>query len=242
MTETLKEALTRHEIDIDSKAVERIEEFYELLMEKNRVMDLTNITEPREVALRHMADSLYILKYFNIEGKKVIDIGTGAGFPAMPLLMAVPSLEITMLDSTGKRMDFIREAIEKIGDCPNATVVTARAEELAMEPECREQYDIVLSRAVANMTALSELCLPYVKKGGLFVAMKSDNDEAAAEIKAAEKTIALMGGRILDQVNYQIDTDCPKRRLVVVEKTANTPSAFPRKYAKIKAGPPKGCR
>ncbi len=242
MTETLKEALRRHEIDIDSKAVERIEEFYELLMEKNRVMDLTNITEPREVALRHMADSLYILKYFNIEGKKVIDIGTGAGFPAMPLLMAVPNLEITMLDSTGKRMDFIREAIKKIGDCPNATVVTARAEELAMEPQYREQYDIALSRAVANMTALSELCLPYVKKGGLFVAMKSDNDEAAAEIKAAEKTIALMGGRILDEVNYQIDTDCPKRRLVVVEKTANTPSAFPRKYAKIKAGPPKGCR
>ena len=151
MKETLISILNEQEININNEKLNKIDMFYDLLMEKNLVMDLTNITEPREVAIRHMADSLFLLKCAEFTGKKVLDIGTGAGFPGVPLLLAADDLEITMLDSTQKRIDFINESIEKIGNFPKATAIAGRAEEVALLKNHREKYDIVVSRAVAPM-------------------------------------------------------------------------------------------
>lgn len=176
MIDTLKAVLSRQDIDIDENQLKRMDIFYDLLMEKNRVMDLTNITEPREVALRHMADSLFLMKCAGFKGKRVIDIGTGAGFPAMPLLMYDTELDITMMDSMSKRIDFLNETMEKMGGFKNAKAVVMRAEDAAVKDEYREKYDIVVSRAVAPLNILSELCVPFLKPGGVFLAMKSDNE------------------------------------------------------------------
>ena len=200
-------------------------------------MNLTNIPEPREVAIRHMADSLFLLQCAEFNGKKVLDIGTGAGFPGVPLLLAADDLEITMLDSTQKRIDFINESIEKIGDFPKATAIAGRAEEVALLKNHREKYDIVVSRAVAPMNILCELALPFLKKGGVFLAMKSANDEGKTEVNAALGAIKVLGGKVNGEIDYSLSFDSPKRRIVTVEKIKETPSQYPRKYPKIKAKP-----
>ncbi len=237
MLETLKQILAENEIEIDEKQLERFDAFYELLMEKNRVMDLTNITEPREVALRHMADSLFLTKCADFKGKKVADIGTGAGFPGMPLLMADENLDITMVDSTGKRIDFINETMGKIGSCDKAIAITARAEDLGVDKKHREKYDFVTSRAVAPMNILAELTLPLLKVGGKFLAMKSANEEGEKELQDALFAIKTLGGKVAQTIDYQLAGDCPKRRIVIIEKVKNTADQYPRKYAKIKSKP-----
>lgn len=237
MLETLKQILAENEIEINEKQLERIDAFYELLMEKNRVMDLTNITEPREVALRHMADSLFLTKCADFKGKKLIDIGTGAGFPGMPLLMADENLDITMVDSTGKRIDFINETMGKIGSCDKAQAITARAEDLGVDKKHREKYDFVTSRAVAPMNILAELTLPLLKVGGKFLAMKSANEEGEKELSDALFAIKTLGGKVAKTIDYQLASDCPKRRIVIIEKVKNTADQYPRKYAKIKSKP-----
>lgn len=237
MLETLKVILAENEIEINEKQLERIDAFYELLMEKNRVMDLTNITEPREVALRHMADSLFLTKCADFKGKKVADIGTGAGFPGMPLLMADENLDITMVDSTGKRIDFINETMGKIGSCDKAQAITARAEDLGVDKKHREKYDFVTSRAVAPMNILAELTLPLLKVGGKFLAMKSANEEGEKELNDALFAIKTLGGKVAQTIDYQLASDCPKRRIVIIEKVKATADQYPRKYAKIKSKP-----
>ena len=237
MLETLKVILAENEIEINEKQLERIDAFYELLMEKNRVMDLTNITEPREVALRHMADSLFLTKCADFKGKKLIDIGTGAGFPGMPLLMADENLDITMVDSTGKRIDFINETMGKIGSCDKAQAITARAEDLGVDKKHREKYDFVTSRAVAPMNILAELTLPLLKVGGKFLAMKSANEEGEKELEDALFAIKTLGGKVAQTIDYQLASDCPKRRIVIIEKVKATADQYPRKYAKIKSKP-----
>ena len=237
MLETLKVILAENEIEINEKQLERIDAFYELLMEKNRVMDLTNITEPREVALRHMADSLFLTKCADFKGKKVADIGTGAGFPGMPLLMADENLDITMVDSTGKRIDFINETMGKIGSCDKAIAITARAEDLGIDKKHREKYDFVTSRAVAPMNILAELTLPLLKVGGKFLAMKSANEEGEKELEDALFAIKTLGGKVAKTIDYQLASDCPKRRIVIIEKVKATADQYPRKYAKIKSKP-----
>ena len=237
MLETLKVILAENEIEINEKQLERIDAFYELLMEKNRVMDLTNITEPREVALRHMADSLFLTKCADFKGKKVADIGTGAGFPGMPLLMADENLDITMVDSTGKRIDFINETMGKIGSCHKAQAITARAEDLGVDKKHREKYDFVTSRAVAPMNILAELTLPLLKVGGKFLAMKSANEEGEKELEDALFAIKTLGGKVAKTIDYQLAADCPKRRIVIIEKVKATADQYPRKYAKIKSKP-----
>ena len=237
MLETLKQILAENEIEINEKQFERIDAFYELLMEKNRVMDLTNITEPREVALRHMADSLFLTKCADFKGKKLIDIGTGAGFPGMPLLMADENLDITMVDSTGKRIDFINETMGKIGSCDKAQAITARAEDLGVDKKHREKYDFVTSRAVAPMNILAELTLPLLKVGGKFLAMKSANEEGEKELEDALFAIKTLGGKVAQTIDYQLASDCPKRRIVIIEKVKATADQYPRKYAKIKSKP-----
>ena len=237
MLDTLKAILAENDIEINENQIKRIDAFYELLMEKNRVMDLTNITEPREVALRHMADSLFLLKCADFGGKKVADIGTGAGFPGMPLLMYDEKLDITMVDSTGKRIDFINDTMGKIGHCGKAQAITARAEDLGIDKKHREKYDLVTSRAVAPMNILAELTLPLLKVGGKFLAMKSANEEGEKELNDALFAIKTLGGKVVDSIDYQLAADCPKRRIVIIEKVKNTADQYPRKYAKIKSKP-----
>lgn len=203
--------------------------FGQALIEKNRVMNLTAITEPQAVAELHFLDCIALLDAADFRNKRVIDVGCGAGFPGVPLKIAEPSIDLTLLDSLGKRMTWLRETLPAIG--VEANVVTARAEEYVKD--CREQYDIATSRAVARLNILAELCLPYVKAGGYFLAMKGAM--ADEEMDEARRGIAQLGGRIVRVYEYPIADAI--HRVVVVEKVKPTPPQYPRAFAKIKKSP-----
>lgn len=237
MINYLKPVLKELGIDADDTFYERISHFERMLMEKNRVMDLTNIIEPRDVALRHMADSLYLLKCHNFSGARVVDIGTGAGFPAMPLLCYYPDLDLTMVDSTGKRMAFIDDCLKEIGAFPNSRTITARAEELGTDKDMRESFDIVTSRAVAPLNILCELCLPLLRENGVFLPLKSANEHCDREIEEAKNAIKILGAELVETHDYILSEDTPPHRVIIIRKLRKTPLQFPRKYAKIKISP-----
>ena len=203
--------------------------FGQALIEKNRVMNLTAITEPQAVAELHFLDCIALLDAADFRNKRVIDVGCGAGFPGVPLKIAEPSIDLTLLDSLGKRMTWLRETLPAIG--VEANVVTARAEEYVKD--CREQYDIATSRAVARLNILAELCLPYVKAGGYFLAMKGAM--ADEEMDEARRGIAQLGGRIVRVYEYPVADAV--HRAVVIEKVRPTPPQYPRAFAKIKKNP-----
>ena len=203
--------------------------FGRALLEKNQVMNLTAITEPQAVAELHFLDSIALLQAVDFQNQRVIDIGCGAGFPGVPLKIAEPSIELTLLDSLAKRMTWLRELLPQLG--VEAEVVTARAEEFVQT--CREQYDIAASRAVARLNILSELCLPYVKVGGAFLAMKGALAEE--EMDEAKRAIAQLGGKIERVYEYPIQDAVHKA--VVIRKVRPTPPQYPRAFAKIKKSP-----
>ena len=208
--------------------------FGQALIEKNKVMNLTAITEPQAVAELHFLDCIALLQAEDFSGKRVIDVGCGAGFPGVPLKIAEPSIRLTLLDSLAKRMTGLREILPQpflpqLG--VEAEVVTARAEEFA-QPR-REQYDIATSRAVARLNILSELCLPYVKVGGAFLAMKGAL--AGEEMEEAKRAVALLGGTIERVYEYPIQDAVHKA--VVIRKIKSTPLKYPRAFAKIKKTP-----
>ena len=203
--------------------------FGQALLEKNRVMNLTAITEPKAVAELHFLDCIALLRAEDFSGRRVIDIGCGAGFPGVPLKIAEPSIELTLLDSLAKRMTWLRETLPGLG--VEAEVVTARAEEFVQTR--REQYDIAVSRAVARLNVLAELCLPYVKMGGAFLAMKGAL--AGEETEEAKRAVALLGGQIERVFEYPIQDAV--HRVVIVRKIRPTPSQYPRAFAKIKKSP-----
>ena len=203
--------------------------FGQALLEKNRVMNLTAITEPKAVAELHFLDCIALLRAEDFSGRHVIDIGCGAGFPGVPLKIAEPSIELTLLDSLAKRMTWLRETLPGLG--VEAEVVTARAEEFVQTR--REQYDIAVSRAVARLNVLAELCLPYVKMGGAFLAMKGAL--AGEEAEAAKRAVALLGGQIERVFEYPIQDAV--HRVVIIRKIRPTPSQYPRAFAKIKKSP-----
>lgn len=206
----------------------------QLLLEKNQVMNLTAITDPDKVADLHFLDSaaLLTLEGVDFKGKRVIDVGTGAGFPGMVLRILEPDFDLTLLDSLGKRIDFLKEVCSQLGlarvDC-----VHARAEEYAAGH--RQQYDIAASRAVANLNVLCELALPLVKVGGQFLAMKSVSSDD--EIAGARGAIGQLGGRIADIRDYTVPETEVRHRLVIVEKVKDTPAIYPRSFARIKKAP-----
>ena len=199
--------------------------FGQALIEKNKVMNLTAITEPQAVAELHFLDCIALLRAEDFSGKRVIDIGCGAGFPGVPLKIAEPSIELTLLDSLAKRMTWLREILPQLG--VEAEVVTARAEEFVQTR--REQYDIATSRAVARLNILAELCLPYVKVGGAFLAL------AGEEMEEAKRAVALLGGMIEQVYEYPIQDALHKA--VVIRKIRPTPTKYPRAFAKIKKSP-----
>ncbi len=211
----------------------RFEQYLKLLLEKNEVMNLTAITDPIEAVKKHFLDSLYIHKAISLSNKSVIDVGCGAGFPGLPLRLYDDTINLTLLDSLGKRVDFLKEVTSQLLFEGAVNCVHARAEEYVLEN--REQYDVAVSRAVASLPMLSELCLPYVKVGGYFCPMKSV--DSAQEMSQAERAISLLGGEVERSVDYLIpDTDII-HRIIVVKKVKETPSAYPRRFAKIKQQP-----
>ena len=222
-------------IETSPEAVARMEAFAGLLIEKNRVMNLTAVTEPEEIARRHMLDCVFLRKCGVEVGKRILDIGCGAGFPTMPLLCHEPRLNITSLDSTAKRIKFIQDSCDTLGLQVNA--VAARAEEFIAKPGMREGFDVVTSRAVAPLNVLAELCLPYVKQGGYFLPLKSVNEAAEDEIAAARKAIAVLGGKLEKCEQYQIDGMDHPHQVLIIRKVAATPKQYPRRFAKISSSP-----
>lgn len=225
--EKFETGLRELNIALSEHQLQQFLDYYELLVEWNRVMNLTAITEFDEVIEKHFLDSLCLVKIKELSNSlNVIDLGTGAGFPGIPLKIAFPEVEIVLMDSLNKRINFLNEVIEKLG-LKKITAVHGRAEEMARKKEFREEFDLCVSRAVANLSSLSEYCLPFVKKDGCFVSYKSA--ESDQEIADAKNAIFLLGGKIGDIVKYQIPGSDMGRALVQINKVKPTPKAYPRK-------------
>ncbi len=215
-------------LDLDPAAADKLERYAELLLEKNKVMNLTAITAPRDVATLHLLDCAALAAQLDLSGKRVID----AGFPGMVLAILTPDARFTLLDSLGKRVDFLKEVQTDL-ELKNVTCVHARAEEFAAQH--REQFDLAASRAVAQLNVLCELTLPLVKVGGQFAAMKSVSTDE--EIRQARSAIAQLGGQLSGVTDYTVPETDVVHRIVSIEKTQHTPKQFPRAFARIKKAP-----
>ena len=206
----------------------------EMLLEKNQVMNLTAITQPQDVATLHMLDCAALLDCARFEGKTLIDVGTGAGFPGLPLKILTPSLEVTLLDSLNKRVDWLNETIDTLG-LKGVRAVHGRAEEAGRDPALRERFDFAAARAVADLRLLCELCLPFLKVGGRFLAMKGT--DCGDEVDRALPAIQALGGRLEDQIDRLIPHTDVTHRVVLVEKISPTPEKYPRRWAKMQKVP-----
>lgn len=219
---------------VPATAAETLANYGNLLLEKNQVMNLTAIRDEAGVARLHMLDCAALVGLVDFEGKTLIDVGTGAGFPGMVLKSLVPSLQVTLLDSLGKRVNWLNELAGQLG-LDGVTAIHARAEEQALAKGFRDGFDFATARAVADLRLLCELCLPYVKVGGAFLAMKST--ESDAELAGAAHCIKLLGGRVDACHDYTIPGTDVTHRLVVIRKVAPTLKGYPRKWAKIQKDP-----
>ena len=219
---------------VPEQAPSQLAEYGHLLLEKNQVMNLTAITDPVKVAQLHMLDCAALLTCADFQNRALLDVGTGAGFPGLPLKILVPSLQVTLLDSLNKRVDWLNEVSAQLG-LTGVRAIQGRAEEKALEKSMRDSFDLVTARAVADLRLLSELCLPFVKVGGRFLSMKSvDSDQ---ELDQAAHAIKLLGGRVRDVKDYAIPGADVTHRLVIVEKVAPTLKGYPRRWAKIQKAP-----
>lgn len=218
-------------IILDDTALDRFDTYAELLVEWNGKMNLTAITEPEEIEVKHFLDCLMLPKYFNIDYiQTVIDVGAGAGFPSVPLLIYKPDLCLTMMDAINKRLTFLDTAVHALG--LEAQLIHERAEAAGQDENYREKFDLATARAVAPMNVLAEYCLPFVKVGGYFVALKGSNDDT----EKAKNAIATLGGEIVDNISYKLNGTEP-RSIVVIKKISQTPTQFPRKSKKISTKP-----
>ena len=228
--EFIKE-LEKLSIILTSDQLEKLDKYYQLLIDYNKHTNLTRITDEKEVYLKHFYDSLTLIKAVNLNSQSLMDIGTGAGFPGMVLKIVFPNLKVTLLDSLNKRIMFLKEVIKKL-DLKNIDCIHARAEEYVGQK--REKYDIVTSRAVANLRVLSELCVPYVKVGGTFIPMKADSDK---EINESLLTIKKLGCQIDNIISFDLPKSSGKRTLIKISKSVKTDSKYPRKFSEIKKKP-----
>jgi 16S rRNA (guanine527-N7)-methyltransferase len=214
--------------------IARFERYFRLLVEKNQVMNLTAITEEADVARLHFLDCLALLNLGGFEGASVIDVGSGAGFPGVPLKIARADISLTLLDAQQKRVGFLEELSSELG-LEGVKCLHARAEEAALLPEMRDAFDVAVSRAVARLNVLGELCLPFVKPGGRFIAMKGP--ESDEEIREAERCAAILGARLESVSDYVIPGTDVRHRALVYMKTSATPKGYPRRFAKIQKNP-----
>lgn len=222
-----KYALEQLKISISEEQIHQFLIYYEMLIEKNKVMNLTAITEFDEVVEKHFIDSLALCQITALDKSiKILDLGTGAGFPGIPLKIAFPELEITLIDSLNKRVLFLQDVIDGLG-LDNIFAIHGRAEEIAKNRLYREQYDLCISRAVANITTLSEYCLPFVRMGGKFISYKSM--EIEKELEDGKKGIKLLGGEISEVYKFQLPDSDLQRSFVIINKVNVTPKAYPRK-------------
>ena len=220
---------------VPEDAPAQLAQYGQMLLEKNQVMNLTAIRDPEGVARLHMLDCAALLKYCDFQGKTLIDVGTGAGFPGMVLKILVPSLKITLLDSLSKRLDWLTEVYEKLDGVDSIAAFHGRAEEFGLNKRFRDSFDFATARAVADLRVLCELCLPFIKAGGKFLAMKSTNSDE--ELSQAAHAIKLLGGRVSAVEDYTIPGTEVTHRLIVIEKLAPTLKGYPRRWAKIQSAP-----
>ena len=227
-------------IKLSDTQKKQFDTYMSMVIEKNKVINLTAITDPEEFALKHFADSISILSAIEetslLSSKEVslIDVGTGAGFPAIPLKIVCPNFQLTLLDSLNKRVSFLRDVITAL-NLNGITAVHARAEEGGRKKELRDSFDFVVSRAVANLSTLAEYCLPYAKTGGLFISYKSGNVEA--ELSEAKRAITLLGGEVSEVKGFRLADSDIGRSFVVIRKINPTPKAYPRKPGTAKRDP-----
>lgn len=229
----LKEKAEKYGIILDEKALERFDLYAKLLVEWNEKINLTAITEPEEIAIKHFLDCLTVFSKIDIKkNAKIIDVGTGAGFPGIVMLIVRPDLDMTLMDSLNKRLNVIKDILEKLE--LTATVVHSRAEDAGQNKAYREKYDFSTARAVSNLRDLTEYCLPFVKVGGSFIAMKAA--KAEEEIEGTAKAIKTLGGRIEEKHTFELE-ESGERNIILIKKISPTPAKFPRPSAKIAKNP-----
>ncbi|MBC8570649.1 16S rRNA (guanine(527)-N(7))-methyltransferase RsmG [Zongyangia hominis] len=221
-------------IELSGRMLEQLDDYAQFLVEYNEKVNLTAITAPEDIVRKHFADSLSVLRQVKIpEDSSLIDVGTGAGFPSTPLLIARPDLHVTQLDSLQKRIVFLQALAGRLG--VPVTAIHARAEEAGRQPAFRERFDFATARAVAHLRELSEYCLPFVRVGGKFLALKGP--EMETELRESERAISLLGGEVEDIRSYTLPGSDERRTLVVVTKRIPTPKAYPRPSAKMAKKP-----
>lgn len=234
MTEYMENYISEYKLELPESATPAFHRYYEFLEEKNKVMNLTAITGKKEIYTLHFLDCLALFKYHNFKNESVIDIGSGAGFPGLPVKIAEPSVKLTLLDAQQKRINFLAETCDNIG-IDDVNCIHARAEESAFDKNMRGHFDCAVSRAVARLNILCELCMPFIRKDGYFMAMKSiDSDD---EINEAEKAIKILGGKLENIYDYNIPKTDIKHRIVLIKKIIDTPSGYPRRFSKISKSP-----
>lgn len=226
-TEQFEKDLKSFNVELTELQIKQFLKYYELLVEWNEFMNLTAITEYEDVMKKHFVDSLSLIKTYDVsKSSKVIDVGTGAGFPGLALKIAYPNLKVTLLDSLNKRINFLNHVIEQLG-LENVETVHGRAEDFAKPGKLREKFDVCVSRAVANLTSLSEYCLPFVKMGGEFISYKSE--KMNEEMENAKKAISVLGGKYDRCEEFLLPESDIFRNLVVIKKIKETPKKYPRK-------------
>ena len=226
-TTSFKKGLSDWNIELSDRQIEQFLLYYEMLIEKNKVMNLTAITEYEEVIHKHFIDSLALSLTSVFKGKgRLIDVGTGAGFPGIPLKIAFPELEVVLLDSLNKRVNFLNDVINELG-LTGIEAIHGRAEDAGRNPEYREKFDFCVSRAVANLSTLSEYGMPFVKQGGYFIPYKSG--KAEEEVKEAKNAVKLLSGKIEDTVSFVLPNTDMERTLILIQKTAPIHKKYPRK-------------
>lgn len=222
-----KSGMNKLNIELSEYQIQQFLTYYEMLVEKNKVMNLTAITEFEEVVEKHFLDSLSLIQQLDLnQNLKVLDLGTGAGFPGIPLKIAFPKIEIVLMDSLNKRINFLNEVITSL-KLEKITAVHGRAEEMARKPEYREQFDLCVSRAVANLASLSEYCLPFVRLQGNFISYKSG--EIEEEVNQSKKAVFVLGGKIENVKKFRLVETDAERSFVQVKKVKKTPKTYPRK-------------